>query len=133
MPLYISIVLVLGVLGLINTLYLSYHTITKRPVACVFFPKEWCERVQYSSYSRTFGIPNSFAGFVIYSSILVLTYLFLQGSVPFTPVLWIIGIGLAFSTYFLYIQAFVLRAFCTWCVVSAIEFILLTLTVVFLR
>jgi uncharacterized membrane protein len=132
MPLYITIVLILGVIGLINTIYLSYHTFTKKPVACIFFPREWCEKVQYSTFSRTLGIPNSFAGFFIYASILVLTVLSMYNIVPFTPVIVIIVIGLLFSMYFLFIQAFVLRAFCTWCVLSAIEFILLTLTVAFL-
>lgn len=133
MPLYLTMILVLGVIGLINTIYLSYHTITKEPVKCLFFPEEWCRKVQYSSYSRTFGIPNSFAGFFIYLAIIILTLAFTAGATPFAPVVWIIVIGLLFSVYFLFIQAFVLRAFCTWCVVSAVEFILLTLIIVFLR
>lgn len=116
-------------LGILNTIYLSYHTITKKPVRCLFFPSEWCQRVQYSSYSRTLGIPNSFAGFGFYSAIFVLTILFRQGVVSFIPIAIIIGVGFVFSLYFLFVQAFVLRAFCTWCVASAVDFTVLAAVV----
>jgi uncharacterized membrane protein len=33
--------------------------------------------------------------------------------------------------YFTWVQAFVLRAFCTWCVVSAINFTVMFLVVLF--
>ena len=132
MPTYFWIILVLSCLGIFNTLYLSAHVFSKKPVKCIFFPPEWCEKVQYSKFSRTLGVPNAFAGLGMYVAILVLTVLFGIGSIPFTPIFWIVVAGFAFSLYFTFIQAFVLRAFCTWCVVSAIEFTLLFLTVVFL-
>ena len=37
--------------------------------------------------------------------------------------------GFIFSLYFTYVQAFVLRAFCTWCVISALNFTLMMLAV----
>jgi uncharacterized membrane protein len=129
---YINIVYVLGIIGVINTIYLSYHTLTKKPVWCLFFPEEWCKKVQYSSWSRTFGIPKTFAGLGIYSLLIVLTYLFSSGSISFAPVQYLIYFGFAFSMYFLGIQAFVLRAFCTWCVLSAIDFTLLLLVTIYL-
>jgi len=129
---YISVIYVLGAIGALNTIYLSYHTITKKPVWCLFFPEEWCHKVQYSPYSRTLGIPNSFAGLGIYAAILILTFMHAGGSVSFTPVAWLIYLGFAFSVYFLFIQAFVLKAFCTWCVLSAADFTLLLLTVIYL-
>lgn len=56
---------VFSVIGLADTLYLSYHTVTKTDVACWFFPKEWCQKVQYSRFSRTLGIPNAYLGLLI--------------------------------------------------------------------
>ncbi len=117
--------LVLAGIGILNTLYLSYHSITKTKVYCLFFPPEWCEKVQFSSYSKTFGIPNGFLGFIMYLALFILLILVAQGISPMWPVLWLVGFGWAFSMYFLYIQAFVLKAFCTWCVLSALEFSLL--------
>lgn len=119
----------LCVVGIINTIYLSYHTFTQKPVKCIFFPAEWCYKVQFSSYSKTFGIPNSFAGFGIYSLLLILIILFVKGTISFAPIVWLVSFGFAFSMYFLAVQAFVLRAFCTWCVLSAVEFTLLLVIV----
>lgn len=133
MPTYIWVILLLSVLGICNTLYLSAHVFSKKPVKCLWFPPEWCQKVQYSKYSRTFGVPNPFAGLGMYMAILVLTIMFSNGLISFTLIYWIIIVGFLFSMYFVAIQAFVLKAFCTWCVVSAIEFTLLFLTVVFLR
>jgi len=38
-------------LGILDTLYLIYHKITGTPVKCLFFPNEWCEKVQQGQYS----------------------------------------------------------------------------------
>lgn len=123
----ITLLLVFAGIGILNTLYLSYHSITKKPVRCLFFPEEWCRTVQYSPWSRTMGIPNSFAGFGFYSVIFVLTILFAQGIIAFWLIQAIIVIGFLFSLYFTFIQAFVLKAFCTWCVLSALDFTALLL------
>ena len=133
METYILVILALSVLGIFNTLYLSAHVFSKKPVKCYWFPSEWCAKVQYSKYSKTFGIPNPLAGLGMYLAILILTLVFIQGSVSFTPIYWLVVVGFAFSMYFTFIQAFVLRAFCTWCVVSALEFTLLFLAVIYLR
>ncbi|OGE86518.1 MAG: hypothetical protein A3J48_00145 [Candidatus Doudnabacteria bacterium RIFCSPHIGHO2_02_FULL_46_11] len=122
---YIVLIATLAAVGIINTAYLSYHSITKKPVTCLFFPPEWCQKVQSSKFSKTLGIPNSMAGFAIYLAIFVLSLLYFQGEVSFTPIRWLIVIGFAFSMHFTLIQAFVLRAFCTWCVLSAIDFTLM--------
>jgi uncharacterized membrane protein len=127
----ITILYVFGVIGLLDTLYLIYHKIRGTDVACPFFPKEWCHTVQHSPQSKTFGIPNSYAGFVMYALILLLTWLYAGGSVAFWPIQAIVTFGFLFSLYFLYVQAFVLRAFCTWCVVSFINFTVMILAVYF--
>ena len=125
----LSILYIFSAIGLIDTAYLIYHKVKGTDVACVGFPKAWCRKVQYSPYSKTFGIPNSVAGFGMYAVILVLTGLYVTGSVPFWPIRAIVTFGFLFSMYFTYIQAFVLRAFCTWCVVSTVNFIIMFLAV----
>ncbi|MEX1997798.1 MAG: vitamin K epoxide reductase family protein [Candidatus Andersenbacteria bacterium] len=122
-----SMFLVLSGIGIINTLYLAYHAITKTDVACIGFPKEWCQRVQYSPHSKTFGIPNAYAGLVMYLIIFVLTLLYRVGTVPLWPIGVVVTIGFLFSLYFMYLQAAVIKAFCTWCVISAVDFTLLFL------
>lgn len=117
-----SIIYIFSAIGLLDTLYLLYHKIRKTDVACPFFPKEWCKKVQYSKYSKTLGIPNPLAGMLMYGAIFTLTALADNGIINFIPVVSIITVGFLFSLYFTYIQAYVLKAFCTWCVLSAVNF-----------
>lgn len=124
---------ILAFIGILNTLYLSYHSITGAPVRCIFFPPEQCHKVQFSSYSRLVaGIPNSFMGLSFYAAIFVFTILFDRGIWPFWPAQLVIAIGFLFSVFFTYVQARVLHAFCTWCVLSAIDFVFLAVIGFFL-
>jgi len=116
------ILLIITILGILNTLYLSYHAIRGTVVACIGFPQEWCEKVQRSPQSRTMGIPNPYLGLGMLTAVLVLTLLHAQGIVPFWVIFAIVSFGFLFSLYFLWVQAAVLKAFCTWCVVSALVF-----------
>ncbi len=125
----IYILYVFSFIGVLDTLYLIYHKLRGTDVACPFFPKEWCYKVQHSPQSKTFGVPNSYLGFIMYVLILVMTYMYAIGALVFWPIQAIVTFGFLFSMYFIYIQAFVLKAFCTWCVVSAINFTIMMLAV----
>jgi uncharacterized membrane protein len=116
--------------GILDTLYLSYHVIKHTDVACWFFPKEWCRKVQYSKFSKTLGIPNPFVGFSMYGAIIVLTFLSSRGFALESWVYGLVAMGFAFSMYFSFVQAFILRAFCIWCVVSAINFTVMFLVMI---
>jgi len=133
MPLYLILIFIFSGIGILDTLYLSYHAIKKTSVACWFFPKEWCFKVQFSPQSKTFGIPNAFLGLAMYVSIFVFATLFTRERVSCFPISVFVTIGFLFSMYFTYVQARVLRAFCTWYVLSAINFIVLFVAVYFLR
>lgn len=118
----IYILYALAALGVADTLYLIYHKLRGTDVACILFPPEWCKKVQYAKQSKTFGISNAYLGFGMYVAIIVLAYLFATDAVPAWPLQIVVTIGFLFSMYFTYIQGFVLKAFCTWCVISAINF-----------
>jgi uncharacterized membrane protein len=122
MTLHDNIILGLIIIGIINTMYISWHVIKPSDVACLFFPLEWCHKVQYSKYSKTFGIPNGYLGFTMLIFILILMILYIQAAIPFWPIALICTFGFVFSVYFLYIQAGVLKAFCPWCIVSFLVF-----------
>ncbi|APG59879.1 vitamin K epoxide reductase family protein [Christiangramia salexigens] len=127
-----NITLGITIAGILNTIYLSYHSIKGTLVYCLFFPKEWCEKVQKSRYSKTFGMPNPYLGFLMLLSILVLLLLYDESIVPLWYAMALINFGFLFSLYFLYIQAFIIKAYCTWCVVSALVFISLFILQFFL-
>lgn len=122
---YLQWALIISILGIVNTLYLIYHALRKTDVYCLFFPKEWCQKVQHSKYSKTMGIPNPYLGFGMLTAIAVLLYFYSTGVLPSWPAMGLITFGFLFSLYFFYIQAFIIRAFCTWCVLSAVVFTLL--------
>lgn len=121
----ISLFFIIIIIGLVNTIYLSFHAIRGTSVYCLGFPDEWCKKVQYSTYSKTFGIPNPYLGLGMLLAILIFTllYHFQDGSI--LPIHFLVSFGFLFSLYFSYIQSFVIKAYCTWCIVSAIVFTLL--------
>ena len=59
-------------------------------------------------------------GFFMFAAILFLAVL--QPGLPYWPIQFLVGFGFLFSLYFLYVQIFVLRALCTWCVISFLVF-----------
>lgn len=121
-----TIITIFSFVGLLDTLYLIIRKLQGKDVHCIFFPKEWCLKVTNSKQSKTFGISNSYLGFGMYIGILLLILLATQGIISILLPLGLIWFGFLFSLYFLYIQAFVLKAFCTWCVISAINFLVMT-------
>ncbi|NUM50901.1 MAG: vitamin K epoxide reductase family protein [Flavobacteriales bacterium] len=122
---YVTAILITAAIGIVNTIYLSWCCITKRDVKCLFLPPKQCLKVQYSKYSRTMGIPNPYLGLAMLLAIIILTFLFIEAILPFWTIFAIVSAGVLFSFYFLFIQAFILKAFCTWCVLSAIVFTVL--------
>lgn len=82
-----------------------------------------CQVVLESKYSHLFGVKNDVLGFVFYvSSAILCAFMVLE----FGPIaLWqtvvtamIVGAALM-SLFFTYLQAFVLKHWCFWCVMSA--------------
>lgn len=123
---------IFSAIGIIDTLYLIYHKIKGTDVACPFFPKEWCRTVQYSSWSKTFGIPNSYMGFLIYVFIFIATYWYVSMLGSLTPLYVLVTLGFLFSLYFMYVQGVILKAFCTWCVLSFINFAVMFVSLFFI-
>jgi uncharacterized membrane protein len=108
--------------GIANTMYLSFHAIDGSNVYCLGFPDEWCKKVQYSPYSRTFGIKNPYLGLGMLLVIAVLYWAWQDGILDYYYYFGLVTFGFLFSCYFLYIQAAVIKAFCTWCVLSFLVF-----------
>jgi len=114
----------LGVLGLLVSLYIVYKKSKKEHLVCVIGKK--CDVVLYSEYNKVFNIPNEILGIIYYGSVILLSILILLGiqalgPLTFLLILVITEIGsFAFSAYLIYIQAAVLKAWCDYCVASAI-------------
>ncbi len=124
-----TLITIIAIVGILDTIYLISRKLQGKRVHCPFFPQKWCDKVQKSKQSKTFGVPNSVWGFIIYTTIFTLSLVQSSGTNVLWPLTGVIALGTAFSLYFLYIQAFVLRAFCTWCVLSAINFTILAIAI----
>jgi uncharacterized membrane protein len=107
------------VIGLVVTTYLSYLKAFDTTAVCVESGAFNCEIVLNSAYSRLAGIPIAYLGLMVY--IILGALLLLENRVPFLQeygVMLIFGITLfawMFSMYLVYLQFFVLRALCPWC------------------
>lgn len=83
-----------------------------------------CGIVQTSEYAYVFGIPVAAIGVGGYATILVVSLLGLQPAFVShrgiaVALVVLSGLGLAFTGYLTYLEAFVIRAWCRWCLVSA--------------
>ena len=113
---------VLALIGLLLSLYLTlWHYGFMGPLQC---GTGGCEVVQTSEWAFVFGVPVAAVGLVGYG---VLLGVALWGINPRwadrpEPTLWLLGLatgGLAFTAYLTYLEAFVIEAWCRWCLVSA--------------
>jgi uncharacterized membrane protein/thiol-disulfide isomerase/thioredoxin len=121
----------LSVVGLGVALYLSYVELQAAPAVCG--PVGDCNAVQSSPYARLFGVlPVGMLGAGGYLAIFVA---WLWGRFRSDPLaahapLALFGMalfGTLFSAYLTYIEVFVLRAVCIWCLISAVLMTLLLL------
>ena len=117
------VVALLSLLGLLIALYmLAYAMGLTGPVICGIGE---CEKVQSSPYSRIGPLPVAAFGVVGYLTLIVTSFLGLQPSSRgsrLIPLILLSGgvAGLVFTGYLTYLEAFVIHAWCQWCVGSAI-------------
>jgi uncharacterized membrane protein len=113
----------LALLGFLVALYmLAYAMGLTGPVICGIGN---CEAVQSSPYARIGPFPVAFFGLLGYLALLIVSLLGLQPAFrdsSLVPLALLAGglVGVGFSGYLTYLEAFVIHAWCQWCVSSAI-------------
>ena len=91
-------------------------------------PIDGCNTVAYSPYGRIFGVPIGVYGLIFYLFMIVLAVLlvFFRSSRRLRLVVLLYAvIGVLFSIYFFYLDLAFIRAFCIYCLISAILTVLL--------
>jgi uncharacterized membrane protein len=117
------IAIIVSLLGLLDAGYLSYSKLKSIDLVCTKAIGD-CNSVNASQWSTLAGIPIAYLGMASFAALLFLT-LFgkkIKFITPTTDYLYffITLIGFLFSAYLTYIEAFILKTFCQWCVVSAL-------------
>jgi uncharacterized membrane protein len=89
-----------------------------------------CETVLTSAYSVIAGVPVSLLGAVFYFIVLVGVFSFLESkkTVLLKWSLLFTIFGILFSLWFIYVQAFILGAWCLYCLGSALTSTILFVT-----
>lgn len=116
-----TVILILGLIGLGDALYLFIESRRKEPLVC---PLNFnCSAVINSQWAKTFGIKNDILGVLFYAGFVLLNvgYLF------FSDLKELIGnlrllmavVSAGFSVYLIYIQTAKIKNFCFYCLISA--------------
>ena len=115
--LYVVIAL-LSLVGLADALYLTVEHVTGQTVRCTLVAG--CSEVLSSSYAVIAGIPLAAVGAAAYFSVFSLATLAIFGYriagkllAPLTALMLLV------SLWLIYLQAFVIHAFCQFCLLSA--------------
>ena len=113
--------LLLSLLGIADSTYLSYKAFTGGALSCTIKGLEGCNVVAQSAYSHLFGIPLGVYGVVFYAAVFILALLVLIVPIRFAhDALAGLGIlGLIASIFFIGIQIFLIKALCVYCLGSA--------------
>lgn len=124
-----AIILIMMLLAAFSSLILSTMNL-----ATVCGENSGCSIIQFSGYEKTFGISNAHLGLIAFPILALLTIFELRRTNKYRKRLIQLGIliGSGFAVYFLYLQFFVLKAICKYCIVADIA-ILVALGVIFLE
>ncbi len=126
LPVYVMLVLTL--IGIGDAAYVARGNYTGAPLWCPIL--DGCNAVINSPYSRIFGVPMSYFGFIYYVFMFGLAtrlaYEPGSKSLRFRVVLYA-ALGAISSAYFIYLQIGFIQAICSYCIISAIVSFLLLL------
>ena len=123
------VIAVLSLCGLADAIYLTIEHITGQSVRCTIIAG--CSEVLSSSYAVVGGYPLASLGALAYFTVFSLAILALFGYRIAGQLLVLLVLGMCLvSLWLIYLQAFVIHAFCQFCLLSAAITFALTLSVI---
>jgi uncharacterized membrane protein len=127
-----KLMIAFALIGLAVALYDSYSIYNDQLLWCPP-PINGCNEVAASPYARIFDLPVGYYGVVYYVYMFglaaLLAYDPLSRGLRIGAVLYT-ALGVLFSLYFMVLQLGYIRAFCIYCLVSAVSTLLLTVAAV---
>ncbi len=115
-----KILLILAIAGLLVSGYLFVTYVSPIPIICG--ENGGCHEVKASPYAYPFGIPMPAFGLAFYVTLALIASLWNESTSKrlYFPLVFLTGTGFVCSLWLTYIEAFVIDAWCTWCVASAV-------------
>lgn len=106
-------------IGFLDALYLSVERMRGGKVICVIL--DGCDTVTTSLYSTILNVPVAYLGAMYYLLIFSLALWFLVSKKEQTVRLmsYLTGVGFLASTWFVYLQVFIIKSICLYCMISA--------------
>ncbi|MCL4359924.1 vitamin K epoxide reductase family protein [Patescibacteria group bacterium] len=119
----------LSLLGIAIAVYVLEGWLRKSSLICL--TGGGCALVQKSPYSYPFGIPVPAIGLLGYSILAVLSLLHTLGTKRWilSGLLGMAGFGVVFVSWFTFMEVFYIRGLCTWCILSALNMIIIFMIV----
>ncbi|MEZ5427712.1 MAG: vitamin K epoxide reductase family protein [Pyrinomonadaceae bacterium] len=115
-----------ALIGLADSVYLTVKHFTGEKVPCSIV--SGCEQVLTSEYAEIFGIPTAAFGALAYFAAFSLAVMTLYGDRRMWTLFGVqTVIMLLFTIWLFYLQAFVIGAFCQFCLLSAVTTLVLFL------
>jgi uncharacterized membrane protein len=116
-----SVLIAVAILGAANAVYLAFLAFAGEAPICNFL--QGCDVVAASPYSRIAGVPLALFGVFFYLTAAGFGAwgLITPSRISLQLLLVVTALGFALSLYFLYLQAFVIRAFCEYCLFSLFD------------
>jgi uncharacterized membrane protein len=125
---FYTAVALLSLVGLADSIYLTVEHLAGRNVQCTI--TSGCEEVLTSTYATVAGMPLAGLGALSYFLVFSLAILAAFGnSRAGDLLLYVVALMLAVSIYLFILQAFVIHAFCQFCLLSAIVTLLLAIII----
>lgn len=127
-PLYL---IILSLIGFAVSFYIYYSKKYDKPMYCAIGKD--CDAVVKSEYGKTFGIENTVPGMMYYALIFIYGFgIFLNRNIFKGDIIYYFVVGASivsvlFSVYLTAVQAFVLKKWCEYCIVSSIVSVLILL------
>jgi uncharacterized membrane protein len=120
----------ISLIGLADSIYLTVEHLSGRSVRCTIV--SGCSEVLSSPYASVRGFPLAGIGAIAYFVVFSIATLAAFGYGGMGKLLTLI-VGVMFLTtiWLLYLQAFVIRHFCQFCLLSALVTTILTVLVIF--
>jgi uncharacterized membrane protein len=119
---------ILSLVGLADAIYLTVEHMAGRAVQCTI--TTGCNEVLTSGYAAIAGVPLAAIGAFAYFAVFSLAILAIYGNqTARTLLFYLVALMFAFTIWLFFVQAFVLHAFCQFCLLSGAVTLLLALIV----